>query len=53
MNEERRGANKGRKNRLTSDLSSSIINSGRQWRNFFNRIKILIVENESNSNDQW
>lgn len=41
-----------RMRRVTLDLSSTKINSGRQWNNFLNRIKIVIVKNGSNSSDQ-
>ena len=38
--------------RVTLGLSSTKINSGRQWNSFLNRIKIVIVKNGSNSSDQ-
>lgn len=41
-----------RMKRVALDLSSTKINSGRQWDNFLNRIKIVIVKNGSNSSDQ-
>lgn len=41
-----------RMRRVALDLSSTKINSGRQWDNFLNRIKIVIVKNGSNSSDQ-
>lgn len=41
-----------RMRRVTLDLSSTKINSGRQGNNFLNRIKIVIVKNGSNSSDQ-